>query len=122
MTARVKAEAERVARFRDFYEPARADALREAEALVELLRSDRATLRQIHDAAQATNSVTGMLMTHSAWLAEARKNHSLAKAGKPRLRRKDSLVETLGWPAPWAEEKKAKVGAALRAAHARATI
>lgn len=109
MTARVKTEAKQVLYFRNLHEPVREAALREAEALVALLRGRGATLKQINDAAWRVQSATGRLCGTSAWLAEARANYARVKAGKRR-------AYDLGWTKPdmseWPTKQKAKGAAA----------
>lgn len=96
--ARVKAAQKRTRYFSELFEGARADAIRDAEALLALLKG-RGTLRRVHFAAYDVHMTTGLLYSHAAWLAQARKSAAAAQAGK-RMRRRGSLSAALGWPEP----------------------
>jgi hypothetical protein len=93
--ARVKAEQNHRRYCAKLYGNARNDAIRETEALLELLKRG-APLRQVHFAAYDTHMAAGLLYSHAAWLARARKRAAAAKAGK----RARTGWEILGWPEP----------------------
>ncbi len=90
MTARVRAEQDRARYLRGLYGDARADALRDAEALLKALRGG-ASLRRIHFAAYRAHMSAAAVYGYSAHAAHARKRLAAVRAGK--RGRCD-----LGWP------------------------
>lgn len=95
---RLKKEQSRARRFASIYEDARADAIRDAKALVALLEA-RGTLRKVHDASYDVHMSTGLLYSHAAWLAKARQEVAQVRDGK-RVNRGRPILSALGWPDP----------------------